>query len=258
VKRLGTTGSAVALFLLGLLTAGLAGAATFRVSPIQLSLTAKSTSGLLTISNESDETLRFQLAVFRWSQGATGEMELEPTDDVVLFPRLLALEPHRERKIRVGAAVAFAVSEMTYRVFVEELPSAENVNPVEGRVGVRVLTRMGVPIFLKPSRTQAGGAIVNPTVEEGRLRFQVRNNGNVHLMLEAVNLRGIGDGGQTVIEEQIEGWYVLAGGVRQYDMALPREECGRVRTLCIEARTENGTLSDRLELRPGACRPPNG
>jgi hypothetical protein len=38
VKRRGNTGSAAALFLLGLLTAALAGAATFRVSPIQLSL----------------------------------------------------------------------------------------------------------------------------------------------------------------------------------------------------------------------------
>jgi fimbrial chaperone protein len=258
VKRRGAAGSAAALVLLGLLTAGLAGAATFRVSPIQLSLTAKSTSGLLTISNESEETLRFQLAAFRWSQGAAGEMELEPTDDVVLFPRLLTLEPHRERKIRVGAAVEFAGSERTYRVFVEELPSAEGVNPAAGRPGVRVLTRMGVPIFLRPSRTQAGGAIVNPSVEEGRLRFQVRNSGNVHLMLEAVNLRGIGDGGETVIEEQVEGWYVLAGGVRQFDLPLPRKECGRVRTLRIEARTETGTLKDRLELKPGACSPPNG
>jgi len=258
VNRRGAAGSAAALFLLGLLTAGLAEAATFRVSPIRLSLNARSTSGLLTISNESDEILRFQLAAFRWSQGATGEMELEPTEDIVLFPRLLTLEPHRERKIRVGAAVAFAVSERTYRVFVEELPSAESVNPVAGRGGVSVLTRMGVPIFLQPSRTQAGGAIADAIVEEGRLRFEVRNNGNVHLMLEAVNLRGIGDGGETVLDKQVEGWYVLAGGVRQFDLALPREECGRVRTLQIEARTENATLRDRLELKPGACGPPNG
>jgi fimbrial chaperone protein len=133
VKRRGAAGSAGALFLLGLLTAGLAGAATFRVSPIQLSLTAKSASGLLTISNESDETLRFQLAAFRWSQGAAGEMELEPTDDVVLFPRLLTLEPHRERKIRVGAAVAFAASERTYRVSSKSSHQRKASIPSRGR-----------------------------------------------------------------------------------------------------------------------------
>jgi P pilus assembly protein, chaperone PapD len=185
-------------------------------------------------------------------------MELEPTEDVVLFPRLLTLEPHKERKIRVGAAVAFAGTERTYRVFVEELPSAESANLFSGGLGVRVLTRMGIPIFLQPAQARAAGAIVNPRVEQGRVTFQVHNNGNVHLMLETVNLRGIGEGGETVIDKQVEGWYVLAGGVRQYDVTLPREQCGHVRTLRIEARTENGTLSDRLDLRPGACRPPNG
>jgi fimbrial chaperone protein len=258
VKRRGKTGGVVVLLAFGLFPAGLVGATTFRVSPIALSLSASSTSGLLTISNESDETLRFQLAAYRWSQGTGGEMELEPTDDVVLFPRLLTLEPRKERKIRVGAVVAFAASEKTYRVFVEELPSAEVASPFSGVPGVRVLTRMGIPIFLRPSKAQANGAIVNPGVEQGRLSFQVRNNGNVHLMLETVSLRGIGEGGETVIDKQIEGWYVLAGGIRQYDLVLPPEECGRVRTLRIEARTESGILSDRLDLRPGACSPPTG
>jgi len=258
VKRRGKIGSAVVLLALGLFPTGLAGAATFRVSPVSLSLSASSTSGLLTISNESDETLRFQLAAYRWSQGTGGEMELEPTDDVVLFPRLLKLEPRRERKIRIGAVAAFEASEKTYRIFVEEIPSAENASLSSGIPGVRVLTRMGIPVFLRPSKAQANGAIVNPGVEQGRLSFQVRNNGNVHLMLETVSLRGIGEAGETVIDKKIEGWYVLAGGVRQYDLPLPPEKCGRVRTLRIEARTESGILSDRLDLRPGACGPPTG
>ncbi len=258
MKRLGRTGSVVILLALGHFSVGLAGAATFRVSPVSLSLSASSTSGLLTISNESDETLRFQLAAYRWSQGTGGEIELEPTDDVVLFPRLLTLEPRKERKIRVGAVVAFGASEKTYRVFVEELPWAENATPLSSIPGVRVLTRMGIPVFLQPSKAETRGAIVDPSIEQGRVRFEVHNKGNVHLMLETVSLRGIGDGGETVIDKRIEGWYVLAGGVRKYDLVLPREQCSRVRTLRIEARTESGILSDRLDLRPGSCSPPNG
>jgi fimbrial chaperone protein len=258
VTRRGNIGSVAAFLLLGLLPAGLAGAATFRVSPVALSLSASGTSGLLTISNESDETLRFQLAAYRWSQAPSGEMELAPTDDVVLFPRLLTLEPRKERKIRVGSVSAFGSSEKTYRIFVEELPSAEKASLTSGTPGVRVLTRMGIPVFLQPAKAQAGGAIVNTSVEQGRLSFQVRNDGNAHLMLETVSLRGIGEHGETVIDKQIEGWYVLAGGVRQFDLPLSSEKCDRVRTLRIEARTETKTLSDRLDLRPGACRPHNG
>ena len=258
MSRRGKPGSVACLLALGLFTAGLAGAATFRVSPIRLSLSASSTSGLLTISNESDETLRFQLTAYRWSQGAGGEMELAANDDVVVFPRLLTLEPRKERKIRVGAVASFAETEKTYRVFVEELPSAESASLASGAPSVHVLTRMGIPVFLQPSKARTDGAIVNPNVEQGTVRFQVRNNGNVHLMLEALSLRGISEAGETVFDKPIEAWYVLAGGLRQFDVTLPRELCDRVRTLRIEARTGAGALTDRLDLRPGACRSPNG
>jgi fimbrial chaperone protein len=249
-------GVVATLFALVLLQAGLVSAATFRVSPVRLSLTASSTSGLLTLSNDSSETLRFQLTAFGWGEGSGGEMELAPTEEIILFPRLLTLEAGKERKIRVGAAAPFAAIEKTYRVFVEEIPSADS-RDASGS-GVRVLTRMGIPIFLRPSKLRAGGAIEQPSVADGRLRFAIRNGGNVHLVLQAVGLRGIGAAGETVLDQQLEGWYVLAGGVRQYDLPLPREQCGRVRSLRIEARTETGTLSDLLDVRPGACRSPGG
>jgi fimbrial chaperone protein len=253
----GTNPGVVAtLFGLVLLQAGVVSAATFRVSPVRLSLTASGTSGLLTLSNDSSETLRFQLTAFGWGQGPGGEMELAPTEEIILFPRLLTLEAGKERKIRVGASVPFAASEKTYRVFVEEIPSADR--PDASGSGVRVLTRMGIPIFLRPPKPRAEGAIEKPGVEDGRLRFAIRNSGNVHLMLETVGLRGIGAAGETVLDQQLEGWYVLAGGVRQYDLPLPLEQCGRVRSLRIEARTETGTLSDLLDVRPGACGPPGG
>ena len=253
----GTSSSVVAtLFGLVLLQAGLVSAATFRVSPVRLSLTASGTSGLLTLSNESSETLRFQLTAFGWGEAPGGEMELAPTEEIILFPRLLTLEAGKERKIRVGAAVPFAASEKTYRVFVEEIPSADRPN--DSGSGVRVLTRMGIPIFLRPPKPRAEGAIEKPSVEDGRLRFAIRNSGNVHLMLETVGLRGIGAAGETVLDQTVEGWYVLAGGVRQYDLPLPVEQCGRVRSLRIEARTKTGTLSELLDVRPGACRLPGG
>src|SRR4029077_15634724 len=115
-------------------------AATFRVSPVRLALTAPSTSGLLTLSNDSSETLRFQLTAFGWGEAPGGEMELAPTEEIILFPRLLTLEAGQERKTRVGDGAAFAASEKTYRVFVEEIPSSDRPN--DPGSGVRVLTRM--------------------------------------------------------------------------------------------------------------------
>src|SRR6266540_6776873 len=78
----------------------LAGASSFAVNPTQIQLSAKVSSALLTVKNESDDSLRFQITAFAWAQNAKGEMQLTPTEDVVFFPALLTLAGKQERKIR--------------------------------------------------------------------------------------------------------------------------------------------------------------
>ena len=247
------TGSVAAvLTALALLHAGPATAATFRVSPVQLSLTSSSTSGLLTLSNESTETLRFQLTAYRWAEDERGQMQLLPTEDLAVFPTLLTLEPGKERKIRIGTAAAAAPSEKTYRVFVEELPGA--ADSAEAGTRIKVLTRMGIPIFFKPLRTETGAEISEAKLENSRLRFLVRNSGNVHFTLQTVRALATSESGETVLDRQENGWYVLAGGAREYQWTLTPQECARVRTLRIEAKTETGVIETRVEAPPGACR----
>jgi len=245
---------AAVIITLVLLCAGPAAGATFRVSPVQLSLTASSTSGLLTLSNESQETLRFQLTAYRWDEDERGQMQLLPTMDLAVFPTLLSLEPGKERKIRVGTATGSAPSEKTYRVFVEELPPAADAADAPAGSRIRVLTRMGIPIFLRPSRTETGAEISAARLENARLRFSVRNSGNVHFTLQTIRAVATASSGDTVLDKQENGWYVLAGGTREYDWAMAPQDCARVRSLKIEARTDNGVIETRVEVPPGAFR----
>ncbi len=246
-------GSIAAAFVLALLAAGPASGATFRVSPVQLSLSASATSGLLTLSNESQETLRFQLTAFHWGEDQQGQMQLSPTEDIAVFPTLLVLEPGKERKIRIGAATKLEASEKTYRVFVEELPPAARPGGPAGPTQVRVLTRMGIPIFLRPSKTESGGEIADARVEKGRLTFLVRNNGNVHFTLETVKIHATAASGETVLDKENSGWYVLAGGGRLYEWPLPQQDCARIKNVRIEARTDTGVFETRVSAPPGAC-----
>jgi fimbrial chaperone protein len=247
-------GSVVAVFALVLLGAGTASAATFRVSPVQLSLSVSATSGLLTLSNESQETLRFQLTAFRWDESEKGQMELLPTEEIAVFPTLLTLEAGKERKIRIGAATSLAASEKTYRVFVEELPPVERPGEAPAPSQIRVLTRMGIPIFLRPSKTESGGEIVDARFENARLSFLVRNSGNVHFMLQTIRVQATGAAGETILDKQDNGWYVLAGGGRQYDWPVPQSDCARVKSVRIEARTDSGVFETRVNAPSGACR----
>ena len=84
IERIRT--AVAALALMTLTAASSASAATFTVNPTQIFLSGKTTTALLTLRNDSDDSLRFQLTAFAWQQTPTGELSLTPTQDVVFFP----------------------------------------------------------------------------------------------------------------------------------------------------------------------------
>lgn len=227
--------------------AGAASAATFTVDPTQIFLSGRTGSVLLTLRNESNETLQFQLSVFAWGQSASGEMQLEPTEDIVFFPTLLTLKPKETRRVRVGAATPQDVREKTYRIFVEELPPVENVAG-----GVRVLTKMGIPIFVRPVKEVATATLTDLRQQEGALRFTLNNAGTVHVVPQSIKVRGLA-GSNTAFNQELEGWYVLAGGRREFDMAFPKNACAQVTSIVVDIQFASGKLQERLQTPNGAC-----
>jgi len=228
-------------------------AATFTVTPTRVLFSPATRSALVTLRNQGTEVVRLQLSMFAWDQRPHGEMQLTPTEDLVFFPTLLTLAPGDMRHIRIGPATPFASTEKTYRLFVEELPPL--VTPAETPQGLRVLTRMGIPIFLQPAHVVQQGRIEGMAVRHGRLTFQVKNSGNVHFVEQAVRVRGFGPTEDSLFEHQEAGWYVLAGAWRTRELALPQEACARTRTLAVEVRMEKATLQARFDVPPDACGP---
>jgi fimbrial chaperone protein len=237
--------------LLTLAASGPGEANTFSVDPTQIYLTARSTSQLLTLRNESDQPIRFQLSLFAWSQNERGQMELAPTTDIIFFPSLLTLQPRELRRVRVGVGTDFAASEKTYRLFVEELPALE-ASPENG---VAVLMKMGIPIFLRPARMEARAEIAGLSMHESTFTFDLRNSGNVHFVPEAIRVRGRSASGEIVLDRQVEAWYVLAGGTRRFEVSLPRPDCTRVMALAVEVAVAKSRLAAELQTSPAACAP---
>lgn len=239
--------AAAAALLLGSL-AGPAGAATFSVNPTQIFLSSASGSALLSLRNDSAQTLRFELSVFSWSQNATGEMKLEPTQDIVFFPSLLTLKPSEERKVRVGRVTQPGGHEKTYRIFVKELP------PVDGATGggVRVLTTMGIPIFVRPPREVASAELNELRQSNGQVEFALANTGTVHFMPQQIRIRGVANGA-TLFERTVEGWYVLAAGRREFAVPLPADDCARLTSVAVHVQFASTTLEENLQTPGGAC-----
>lgn len=228
-------------------------ASSFTVEPIRIVLGGRAKSAFITLRNTTERPIRFQLSVASWSQSPDGAVVLSPTQDVVLFPALLTLAPGESRKARVATLAPPGPVERTYRVYVDELPPL--AEPQQVGAQVRVLTKMGIPVFVVPPTARPQMTIEGPAVARGRVAFAFRNDGNVHALVKTVRLVGLGAAGELIVQGQLPSWYVLAGGVRQYDVTLSGEDCEKLASLVVEVEIGERTISERVTVPGTACSP---
>jgi fimbrial chaperone protein len=232
---------------------GVSLASSFKITPVSVLLSRRVPTALLTLKNESDRTLRFQASVFGWDQDPQGRMQLTPTRDIVFFPTVLSVEPGEERKVRIGTTAAFGSLEKAYRIFFEELPEIEKAANSRGSE-LQIRTRMGIPIFLQPKELEKGSRVDAIAVRAGILRFSVRNTGNVHVNLRGIRVKGLGPMGDARFERESDGWYVLAGGSRDYEIEIPERQCGAIARYVIEAQVDENAVRENLESSAASCR----
>ncbi len=237
---------------LAILGPGPARGGNLEVAPVQIELSPGATSALVSLRNAGPEPMRFQVSLFSWRQDLHGEMRLEPTEDVLFFPALLSLAPGEQRNLRVGAATPFGEVEKSYRLFVEELPPLRKATEA-GRV--RVLTRIGVPVFLEPAVPRARGELADLELKAGHFSFRLHNGGNVRMRPRAVRAVARGAKGEILSDQGLDVWYVLAGGDRLFEAGIPKDRCAAVRILSTEVALEAGALRAEMTTPRGACGP---
>jgi fimbrial chaperone protein len=227
----------------------IAGAGSFQVNPIRITLSPQGSSSLLTVRNEGSERLRFQVDFYAWDQSKQGEMILNPTDDLVVYPALLTIDAGNERNVRVGTKNPVVPKEKSYRIFIEELPPAtKRVDP-----GIRILTRIGVPIFIQPQPPKPHALIDNVAVHKSEILFEVINRGNVHLLPRGIRVKGTGAAGINALEKNFDPWYILAGGSRQYRLEISPSDCLKLKDLIVEVDLEEKSLKQQLPLQANSC-----
>jgi fimbrial chaperone protein len=229
-----------------------AAGAQFTVNPTRIVLTPRATSALLTLHNDGASTIRLEVKTHAWSQSLTGQMELAPTDDVVVFPTQISLAPGEDRKLRIAVTTPPGDVEKSYRVFLEELPPAAGAAPAGA--AVQMLTRVGIPVFLQPGAPAAPAVGVEGVeLEKDVLHFRIENRGAIHLIPDAIRVIGLSASGQVVVDKSTDGWYILARTARQYDLRFGSAECASVRSVLVEVRAGGKTISRAIAAPEGAC-----
>ncbi|MGD9765287.1 MAG: molecular chaperone [Candidatus Binatia bacterium] len=229
---------------------------SFQVTPISIALSAREPSAVLTIHNESADSLRFQASVFSWRHDGAGEPVLSETQDVVCFPSLLAVAPGARAHLRVGTVIAAEAVEKAYRVFIEELPRANDGTSARPREhAITILTRMGIPVFLAPAggSALAQASIADMAFERGVLSFALRNPGAVHFRALSVQVRGVGASGAPTFQRESAGGYILAGESRPYRLEIPPAERCATAAVVIRISTAGAPVERRVELPHQPC-----
>jgi fimbrial chaperone protein len=203
----------------------------------------------MTVRNEGDEKLRLQISVMAWDQRKDGEMVLTPTNEIIYYPTLLTVDPGAQRNLRVGTKGNAVAKEQSYRIFVEELPSNVRLQVS----GVRIVTKMSIPIFIKPAKSEMRNVIDRIALRGSDVTFDVKNLGNVHIQPREVRVKGTSADGNVQLDRKIPGWYILAGGLREYRIDVPKGGCSKIKDLSIEVDMDPQPLKEIYSVPAGAC-----
>lgn len=227
-----------------------AGAATFTVDRVDIRLSASAQTALVTVRNDGDTELRFQIGVVTWSQNGAGVYAFAPTQDVVAFPTLLTLARGQSRRIRVGATTGYGATEKSYRLFIEELPGAARPS---GGASVMTRTKVGIPVFMEPATQNAAIELAAASMRGGVLMLPLRNSGNVHIVAGDVVVNGLDAQGAQVFTTTVRGGYVLPGVTRTFEQAVPTANCRGVRALEVTLTVNGKASKKRTAVADGVC-----
>jgi fimbrial chaperone protein len=230
--------------LMALFLANNAPAANFDIKPIKIFLDPKSKIEKLTLKNISEEDLTVQIKGYQWTQNEKGQDIYQETRDLILFPRITTIKQEEEKIIRIGTNLNSGSKEKTYRIFVEEIPSGEKIENTGSTI--HMYMKIGVPVFISPGKKVEKGTIEAVNIKKGKAEIKVQNNGNFHFMVNAVQVRGVDRQGKEIFSTAVDGWYILSGESKAYEITIPPDECKDITRLNVEVRTNNNNVFNEL------------
>jgi fimbrial chaperone protein len=194
------------------------------------------------VRNEEQRPLRVQIRAMKWTQQNGADVTL-PTQDVVASPPFITLQPMQQYQVRVvRTSTAPLAAEESYRVLIDEIPDAHDIQPGT----VNLVLRQSLPVFFSGVPSRASKVTWTLQRSGGTLILVARNAGNRRMRISDVTLDG---GGAPIYHADGLIGYVLPGGERRWTLAtmaaLPGD--GRVH---LKATSDTGPIDASLVASP--------
>ncbi|MGH8283887.1 MAG: fimbrial biogenesis chaperone [Gammaproteobacteria bacterium] len=217
-------------------------AGSFQVNPIGMTLSAARSTGVLTVTNNSDTPTVVQLQIVVWSQ-ENGEDVYTASRNLLATPPIFTVPAGGQQTVRLGLMTRpNAKQETAYRLFLQQVPPP----PQPGLQGLRVLLRIGIPVFVEPAVAAAPDLHWSVRrLSSTELSVEAMNDGSAHAHIGELTLSKNLHG--AALAEQ-SGGYVLPGAQHAWIFKLAKPLASDT-PLTITAETDRGML--HAQLVPG-------
>lgn len=227
-------------------------ATSIQITPTTIAIAHGETAGSFTLSNSSGADAALDVHAFGWHNDPAGELQLDPTADILVFPTHVVIPAGETRRVRVGSRVEAGAAERAYRLIVEQTPTA-------GAPGVSILMRFSLPLFVQPRNRTATVTIKSTSIARRDLHVTVANESGMHVTPQRITATGRDASGATSWTRDLRAWYLLAGETRDYREVLTATECRSTSAVDVEAVVaENPSLvlKQHQAIASGACQVP--
>ncbi|MGF9693817.1 MULTISPECIES: fimbrial biogenesis chaperone [unclassified Rhizobium] len=235
--------------LMATLIAGLqlspATAASLRIAPVLVDLSAPTSATTLRIWNDAQSPANVQVRIFQWSQNG-GKDVFTPATDVVVSPPITKLESGGENMIRIVRTSKTPVrGEESYRVVIDELPQAANRQPAGT---VNLVVRHSIPVFFSSGSNTGAEPAWSVRRTKGGYEVNLANSGGKRIRI--ANLALLDAGGTAVAKQQGLVGYVLGRSNATWFIPASGGKAGG-NSLTISAESDIGSISARASVRGG-------
>jgi len=222
----------------------------FSINPIRIFFDGGKKTDILTIKNESQKNIALQLDAFAWTQEGEDNV-YAPTEDILFFPKLVEINPSEEKIIRIGTKVSRGGAEKTYRLFIEEMPDNSRMETT----AVKIIMKVGVPVFIAPLSDDASGFIDKVELNKGKLRIDVKNDGNIHFVIKSIKVAGKDGPGKEMYNSEKAGGYLHHGKSKEFAFEVPEDACRTIKALYVHIDTDRLEMGKEIEITGEMCRP---
>ncbi|WP_176590799.1 molecular chaperone [Sphingobium sp. EM0848] len=219
--------------LCALLIAGTppADAASLRILPVRIEMAAEKQFCALSIANDDANATTVQIRGFGWRKDETGNDQLDPDTGPMVNPSIVSIPSGGTRLIRCSLPAKARPREESYRLVIDELPTATAAPGT-----VRTLLRFSIPLFRVRSSASPLLSWSLGKGAGGQSKLILVNQGDRHAQAVAISLR-FREGGRQAVKLD-RSFYLLADG----RIELPVGPLDGRSIMGVEVETTQGKL----------------